>query len=205
MLYKRVFVTGVAAVLAVTAGSASAREVNIARRVGIRRVVRTFSVNPGDYNRDGREDFFLVRHNPDDLGRHVPRSILFRRGRHRRYRVASRRFGRTDKHDCAWGRANRDKRPDLFCAVPQDCPVPGFIEGSAWAFAGTVSERTLAPAELDSEAAAGMRRSGFVMFQSSLPEPRGISASPGSWFDLQGALSWQVSGAEVRAPEQISR
>ena len=102
--------------LVLMAGTASARKVNVARRVGIRRVVRTFSVNPGDYNRDGREDFFLVRHNPDDLGRHVPRSILFRRGRHRRYRVASRRFGRTDKHDCAWGRANKDKRRDLCCA-----------------------------------------------------------------------------------------
>ena len=96
--------------------------------------------------------------------------------------------------------------PDLFCAVPQDWPVPGFIEGSAWAFAGTVGERTPAPAGLDSEtAAAGMRWSGFVMLQSSLPEPRGISTRPDARFDLQDALSWQVSGAEVRAPEQISR
>ena len=95
--------------------------------------------------------------------------------------------------------------PDLFCAVPQDCPVPGFIEGSTWAFAGTLSERTPAPAGLDWEtAAASVRRSGFCMFESSLPEPRGISASPGSWFDLQDALSRQVSGAEVRVPEQIS-
>src|SRR3954471_14180300 len=76
--------------------------------------------------------------------------------------------------------------PDLFCAVPQDCPVPDFIEGSTWAFAGTVSERTLAPAGLDSEAAAaGMQRSGFIMFQSSPTEPSKVSASPGSWFDLQ--------------------
>jgi hypothetical protein len=44
--------------------------------------------------------------------------------------------------------------PDLFCAVPQDWPVPGSIEGSTWAFAGTVSERTLAPAGLDWETAA---------------------------------------------------
>ena len=96
--------------------------------------------------------------------------------------------------------------PDLFCAVPQDWPVPGFIEGSAWAFAGTSSERTPAPAGLDSEtAAAGMRWSGFVMLQSSLPEPRGISTRPDARFDLQDALSWQVSGAEVRVPEQISR
>ena len=26
--------------------------------------------------------------------------------------------------------------PDLLCAVPEDCPVPRFIEGSAWRFAG---------------------------------------------------------------------
>src|SRR4051794_6884896 len=96
--------------------------------------------------------------------------------------------------------------PDLFCAVPQDCPVPGFIEGSAWAFAGTLSERTLAPAGLDSEtAAAGMRRSGFYLFQTHTTEPGNSSASPGSWSDLQDALSWQMDGAEVRVPEQISR
>jgi len=96
--------------------------------------------------------------------------------------------------------------PDLLCAVPQDCPVPGFIEGSAWALAGTSSETTLASAGLDWEAAAAsVRRSGFVMFQSSLPESREISTRPVVWSGLRDALSWQVIGAEVRAPEQISR
>ena len=94
--------------------------------------------------------------------------------------------------------------PDLFCAVPQDWPVPGFIEGSAWAFAGTVGERTPAPG-LDLEAAVGMRRSGFIMFQSSPTEPSKVSTRPDARFDLQDGLSWQVSGAEVRVPEQISR
>src|SRR5215213_4296533 len=76
--------------------------------------------------------------------------------------------------------------PDLLCAVPQDCPVPGFIEGSAWAFAGTVSVRALAPAGLDWEiAAASVRRSGFCMFESSLPEPRETSARPDLWSDLR--------------------
>jgi len=94
--------------------------------------------------------------------------------------------------------------PDLFCAVPQDWPVPGFIEGSAWAFAGTVGERTPAPG-LDLEAAVGMRRSGFIMFQTHTTEPGKISTRPDARFDLQDGLSWQVSGAEVRVPEQISR
>ena len=74
--------------------------------------------------------------------------------------------------------------PDLFCAVPQDWPVPGFIEGSAWAFAGTVGERTPAPAGLDWETAmASARRSGFCMFESSPPEPREVSARPEVWSD----------------------
>ena len=100
----------------------------------------------------------------------------------------------------------RHKRmPDLFCAVPQDWPVPGFIEGSAWAFAGTVGERTPAPAGLDWElAAAGVRRSGFCLFDSSLPEPCEISPRPEVGSDLRDPLSRQVSGAEVRVPEQIS-
>src|SRR3954453_8138513 len=35
----------------------------------------------------------------------------------------------------------RHKRlPDLLCAVPEDHPVPAFVTGSSWTFAGTVSE-----------------------------------------------------------------
>ena len=30
--------------------------------------------------------------------------------------------------------------PDLLCAVPEDHPVPAFVTGSSWTFAGTVSE-----------------------------------------------------------------
>jgi hypothetical protein len=89
---------------------------------------------------------------------------------------------------------------DLFCAVPQDCPVPRFIEGSTWAFAGTVSVRTPAPAGLDWEiAAASVRRSGFCMFESSPPEPREISTSPEVWSDLRDALVISHRGALPRA------
>ena len=108
----------VALVLGVlSSGTASGRLVNIARKANIRQTSRTFSVNPADYNRDGREDFFLVRHNPDHLGREIPLSKLYRRGRGGYRLRAARMFGRTDKHGCAWGRANRDRRPDLFCAI----------------------------------------------------------------------------------------
>ena len=96
--------------------------------------------------------------------------------------------------------------PDLFCAVPQDWPVPGFIEGSTWAFAGTVSERTVAPAGLDWEtAAASVRRSGFCMFQSSLPEPREISTWPEVWPDLRDALFRQAGREPVQDPGRTCR
>ena len=96
--------------------------------------------------------------------------------------------------------------PNLLCAVPQDCPVPGFIEGSTWAFAGTISERTLASAGLDWEIAAkSVRRCGFCMFESSLPEPREISARPEVWSDLQDALSRQVGREPVQGSGQTGR
>ena len=36
-------------------------------------------------------------------------------------------------------------KPDLVCAVPEDYPVPGFIDGTTWAFAGKISEPTTIP------------------------------------------------------------
>jgi hypothetical protein len=109
----------VLAVLIVLASSdvASGKAVNIARRVGIAQKTRTFSVSPNNFNRDKRQDFFLVRHNPDNPPRSIPYSTLYRgvKGGFKRY--ASRMFGKSDKHGCIWGRVNRDRRPDMFCAV----------------------------------------------------------------------------------------
>jgi hypothetical protein len=103
------------AVLATLIGPpAWGRVVNVAGRARIAQTTRTFSVNVGDFNRDRRDDFFMVRHNPDS----IPLSTLYAGTRRKRFRNhAAAMFGRTDKHDCAWGRANRDRRPDLFCAV----------------------------------------------------------------------------------------
>jgi hypothetical protein len=60
-------------------------------------------------------------------------------------------------------------KPDLVCAVPEDYPVPGFLEASTWAFAGKVSEPTTIPLGFKSKAAeAGVRFNGFYLFQASL-------------------------------------
>jgi hypothetical protein len=104
--------------------------------------------------------------------------------------------------------------PDLLCAVPQDCPVPGFIEGSTWAFAGAVSENALAfagavsenalaPAGLDRMAAAvGTWRNGFSMFQSSASKAQKIGARRDLWPDLRDALLWQRGSVRVREFEK---
>ena len=34
---------------------------------------------------------------------------------------------------------------DLLCAVPEDYPVPAFINGQGWAFAGKLAESSAAP------------------------------------------------------------
>ena len=63
----------------------------------------------------------------------------------------------------------RKRRPDLFCAVPEDCPVPAFVDGQEWEFAGTVDEATLG---LEREAArAVLPLTGFYLF-TELPAPR---------------------------------
>ena len=69
--------------------------------------------------------------------------------------------------------------PDLFCVVPQDCPVPGFLEGSTWTFTGTVSENTPGPTGFDRRAAAaGGRLNSFFIFQARSAEPRPGGAQP---------------------------
>ena len=62
-------------------------------------------------------------------------------------------------------------KPDLLCAVPEDYPVPAFLDASTWAFAGKVSEPTTIPLGFKSKAAeAGVRFNGFYLFQASLIE-----------------------------------
>jgi hypothetical protein len=49
----------------------------------------------------------------------------------------------TDRHtppntaealDCAYNLFKNREFPEIVCAVPEDCPVPGFIGPKQWAF-----------------------------------------------------------------------
>jgi hypothetical protein len=69
--------------------------------------------------------------------------------------------------------------------VPEDYPVPAFLDASTWVFAGKVSEPTTIPLGFKSKAAeAGVRFNGFYLFQASLIERDKITVeqkSEGPW------------------------
>ena len=76
--------------------------------------------------------------------------------------------------------------------------MPGFIDGSTWAFAGKISEPTTIPLGFESKAAeAGVRFNGFYLFQASLIErdtitveqKRGAMRSPRSTVDAKSRPS----------------
>lgn len=55
--------------------------------------------------------------------------------------------------------------PDLYCAVPEHYPVPGFIVGEAWDFGGRLDDYGAAPRGFDPAAAShGVGLSGYYLF-----------------------------------------
>jgi hypothetical protein len=93
------------------------------------------------------------------------------------------------------------QKSHLVCAVPEDHPVPSFIEGSTWEFAGTVSEPTPVPLGFSRKAAdAGVRFSGFYLFQASPIAPARITLERRREQPRAGAPPWMphpVSLSEV--------
>jgi len=63
----------------------------------------------------------------------------------------------------------RKGQPDLFCAVPEDHPVPGFITGGCWTCVGTPDRNALPPGVNRTAAELGVHLNGFHLFQSTSP------------------------------------
>ena len=60
----------------------------------------------------------------------------------------------------------RADRVELVCAVPEDRPVPDFVQGPAWQFSGRVEGATIGSSSFNREAAeASVRYNGFYFFQ----------------------------------------
>ncbi|KAB0269802.1 hypothetical protein FEZ63_00460 [Microvirga brassicacearum] len=57
------------------------------------------------------------------------------------------------------------QRPLLFCAVPEDYPVPGFVIAEGWLFERSLHPADAPPPGFHSRAAsAGVRFNGFYLF-----------------------------------------
>ena len=65
----------------------------------------------------------------------------------------------------AYNLFRRTRSADLLCAVPEDDPVPAFINGQGWAFAGKLSEPSAAPHGFEwMGAGAVVPLTGFYLF-----------------------------------------
>lgn len=90
--------------------------------------------------------------------------------------------------ECAYNLFRNNQRSKLFCAVPEDRPVPGFIEAEAWSFVRVLRRYDVAPSGFHDRAArAGVRYNGFYLFQVTAREPS-VGQSP----PLCGAEEAQV-------------
>ena len=57
--------------------------------------------------------------------------------------------------------------PDLLCAVPEERPVPSFLDGRIWTYAGSLQGSDLPPSGfLHAEAEVGARLNGFYLFEA---------------------------------------
>lgn len=63
----------------------------------------------------------------------------------------------------------RKESPELFCAVPEDRVVPGFIAGDAWEFGGRISGTHSQPGFDRSAARVSSRINGYYLFQTWKP------------------------------------
>jgi hypothetical protein len=74
--------------------------------------------------------------------------------------------------DCTYNLFWNKRRPDLFCAVPDDHPIPPFLQADEWAFNGSLHPFDAAPVGFSEKAAdAGVRFNGYYLFQTvTLPE-----------------------------------
>jgi hypothetical protein len=60
----------------------------------------------------------------------------------------------------------RSKSEDVYCAVPEDCAVPGFLKGELWEFSGKTDQQIGEPVGFNRAAAVtGVRFNGFYLFQ----------------------------------------
>ncbi len=77
---------------------------------------------------------------------------------------------RQGTRECAYNLFRNKERPELFCAVPEDRPIPSLIVAKAWTFESFLGIRDVAPPGFSEKGAkAGVRYNGFYLFQVTAP------------------------------------
>jgi hypothetical protein len=67
--------------------------------------------------------------------------------------------------DCVYNLFRNKCLPEIVCAVPEDHPVPHFIDSENWAFDQSLRSVEASPPGFDSLAArTGVRFNGFYLF-----------------------------------------
>lgn len=81
--------------------------------------------------------------------------------------------------ECAYNFFRNNQRPKLFCAVPEDHPIPSFIGAEAWSFERVLRSQDVAPPGFHDRAArAGVRYNGFYLFQITARAISGRQTAP---------------------------
>ena len=77
---------------------------------------------------------------------------------------------RKETRECAYNLFRNKERAELFCAVPEDRPVPSLIVAQAWTFDRILRPHDVAPPGFHERAAkTGVRYNGFYLFQATAP------------------------------------
>jgi hypothetical protein len=77
-----------------------------------------------------------------------------------------------DPADYAYNLFRNKQRPDIICAVPEDRPVPHFIDQERWTFEQPLRPLQARPPGFDSKAAhTGVRFNGFYLFYAIASAP----------------------------------
>lgn len=73
---------------------------------------------------------------------------------------------RVDAHDCSYNLFCNKQRPELYCAVPEDRPIPHFLGPEQWMFECSLHPWDRPPPGFRSRVAyVGVRFNGYYLFQ----------------------------------------
>ncbi len=73
---------------------------------------------------------------------------------------------RKETRECAYNLFRNNERAELFCAVPEERPVPSLVVAQAWTFERILRTHDVAPPGFHERGAkVGVRYNGFYLFQ----------------------------------------